>query len=83
MRQCECCENGIWFSECCNGADGCDCRGERVYMSACHVCRGTGMREDNANLRANADSIRGMLFTGSGPTRGYWAGKLRGDIDDE
>jgi hypothetical protein len=72
---CEMCENGQWWTECCNGADGCDCHGQPVCMGTCHVCGGSGSRDLNANLRANLETIQGRCFIGSGPTRGYWAGK--------
>jgi hypothetical protein len=31
--------------------------------------------EQGVNLKANLDAIKGRYFLGSGPTRGYWAGK--------
>ncbi|OHB71894.1 MAG: hypothetical protein A2W23_06500 [Planctomycetes bacterium RBG_16_43_13] len=70
--RCECCDSGKWKTECCNGADGCDCRGERVDMGKCHVCDGTGWRHQNADTRANLKTIQGRCFVGLGPTRGYW-----------
>lgn len=72
LMRCDCCENGRWETECCNGAYGCSCRGQRVDMGRCNVCRGTGWRRPDANTRANVDTIRGALFTGSGPRGGYW-----------
>jgi len=72
---CEHCQNGRWETECCNGANGCDCRGERVDMGACNVCGGTGMRRPDANTRANIEAIQGRCFIGRGPTSGYWAGR--------
>lgn len=72
---CEMCEGGQWEVECCNGAGGCDCRGERVPMGRCNVCNGTGMRAWDANKMANVETIRGRCFIGRGPTTGYWAGK--------
>ena len=70
---CEQCHNGRWETECCSGANGCDCRGERVDMGACNVCGGTGMRRPDANTRANIEAIQGRCFIGRGPTSGYWA----------
>lgn len=77
LIRCEMCENGIWYTECCNGSGGCDCMGQPVAMGQCNVCGGTGWRRPDANKRANSDSIRrsGRCFAGSGPTSGYWAGK--------
>jgi len=74
---CEYCENGTWFTECCNGAGGCSCHGELVNMGNCHVCNGTGWRRLDANIRANSDFIRmtGACFAGSGPKTGYWSNK--------
>lgn len=75
LVKCECCDNGQWFAECCNGTGGCDCHGQPVNMGKCHVCNGTGWRKKDANLKANTESIRGRCFIGSGPRTGYWAGK--------
>lgn len=70
---CECCENGRWETECCSGADGCDCRGQRVDMGACNVCGGTGWRHPNADTQANCKAIGGACFIGRGPTSGIWS----------
>ena len=76
MQRCEMCDcTGQWETECCNGAGGCSCHGERVPMGRCNVCGGTGMRDENADVRANIKAIQGMCFIGSGPRTGYWAGK--------
>lgn len=75
LVRCEYCDNGHWETECCNGADGCDCRGERVPMGPCNVCNGTGWRRPDADTRANLQTIQGRCFIGAGPTRGYWAGR--------
>ncbi len=75
LIQCEMCEGGIWYTECCNGANGCDCKGQMVEMGQCNVCKGTGWRRLDANKMANCEAIRGRCFVGSGPTSGYWAGK--------
>lgn len=72
---CEMCENGTWWSECCDGSNNCDCHGQPVNMGTCHVCHGTGWRQPEANKMANVDTIRGRCFIGRGPTSGYWAGK--------
>lgn len=75
LVKCEMCENGVWWSECCNGAEGCSCQGQPVNMGTCNVCGGKGFRKPNANKNANSDYIRRnrMLFAGSGPVRGYWS----------
>lgn len=73
--KCRNCENGIWYAECCNGANGCDCGGQPIAMGTCKVCGGTGYHEVGADTMANAKTIRGMCFLGSGPTSGYWARK--------
>ncbi len=72
---CRSCENGEWWTECCNGAGGCSCRGQRVHMGTCNVCHGTGYHTPSANVLANVDTIRGYCFMGSGPSSGYWADK--------
>ena len=64
---CECCEGGIWFSECCDGSNGCSCKGETVNMGRCKVCLGTGRRRKDADTRANLRTIAGMAYLGSGP----------------
>ena len=74
LERCRCCENGEWFAACCNGADGCSCRGELVPMGRCHVCRGTGWKRPEADERANVRTIEGLCFIGSGP-RGGWFGR--------
>lgn len=75
LVQCRNCEGGRWYTECCNGANGCDCRGEIVDMGVCNVCQGAGWHRPNADTEANLNAIRGRCFTGSGPTSGYWAGR--------
>lgn len=39
---------GHWETECCNGANGCDCRGERIDMGTCNVCGGAGTIPEDA-----------------------------------
>jgi len=73
LVRCEMCENGEWWAECCNGADGCDCHGRPVNMGRCNVCNGTGWRRPDADKMANVNTIRGRCFVRSGPTGGYWA----------
>lgn len=73
--KCKNCINGRWETECCNGADGCDCRGEVIDMGTCNVCSGIGWHNPDADTRANVKAIQGRCFIGSGPTRGYWRGK--------
>jgi len=72
---CEYCENGTWWTECCSGANGCDCHGQPVNMGTCNICHGTGWRRPDADTRANLRTIQGRCFIGAGPTRGYWAGR--------
>lgn len=73
---CEMCYGtGQWETECCNGADGCDCRGQVVPMGTCNVCHGRGLRSPNADVRANIKTIQGRCFIGRGPITGYWAGR--------
>lgn len=73
--RCRYCVNGRWETECCSGADGCDCRGQVIDMGRCNVCGGTGWHSLDADTRANIRTIEGRCFIGRGPTRGYWAGK--------
>jgi hypothetical protein len=68
-KPCRMCENGEWYSECCNGAGGCSCGGDIVYMGTCHVCGGTGVEPDDADRMANVRSIAGLSYLGSGPRR--------------
>lgn len=75
MKKCKNCVDGRWETECCSGANSCDCHGKVIDMGTCHVCGGLGYHDESANVNANRDSIRGRCFIGSGPTFGYWAGK--------
>lgn len=69
-----CYGDGYWETECCNGSGGCSCRGERVNMGPCNVCRGTGKIDpNNYDSKANLRTIQGYCFTGSGPSTGYWS----------
>lgn len=72
MVACDCCYSGRFMCECCDGSGGCSCRGGMVDMGDCRVCSGTGWRRPDANVRANADSIMGLMFLGSGPRGGYF-----------
>lgn len=65
---------GHWEAECCNGAEGCSCRGLPVPMGRCFGCDGTG-RPISGREQANAESIHqaGVAFLGSGPRAGYFA----------
>lgn len=75
-RECVGCDGrGTWETECCNGADGCDCRGDRVDIGPCLVCKGTGVMTDASDPQANIKSIQGQCFVGSGPKTGFWAGR--------
>ena len=75
LVRCRNCDGGNWWTECCNGSDGCDCRGQPINMGRCNVCGGTGYHAIDADLRANGRTIAGRCFIGRGPTTGYWAGK--------
>jgi len=68
------CEDGHWYAECCDGSGGCSCGGRAMDMGICNVCGGSGWRRPDADLTANAKTIR-SCFLGSGPRTGYWAGK--------
>lgn len=70
---CRNCEGGHWFTECCNGSGGCDCRGQQIDMGPCNVCHGTGYHAPDADTRANLRQIQGLCFIGSGPSSGMWA----------
>jgi hypothetical protein len=78
LVRCRSCTGGHLIVECCSGAGGCDCHGQEVDMGPCRVCQGTMWHKPDVNTRANLDSMRGMLFAGSGPTSGMWAGKKWG-----
>jgi hypothetical protein len=76
MRCPSCLGSGEWETACCNGAGGCDCRGELVPMGTCNVCQGCGRVPADISkeqLRANVRSIQGLCFIGRGPTSGMWA----------
>lgn len=85
MERCRNCEDGHWFTECCNGAGGCDCRGQQIDMGPCNVCGGTGWIDaDNPSVdtRANLRTIQGQCFIGSGPSSGLWGSMGgRGGLD--
>lgn len=71
MRCPGCYGSGQWESECCNGADGCSCRGQLVPMGTCNVCHGAGQVPVNISeeqKRANCRAIAGLHFLGSGPS---------------
>jgi hypothetical protein len=67
LERCDCCEGGFWEVECCNGSGGCSCKGQRVAMGPCNVCRGTGWISPDADRRANLRTIEGLCYIGSGP----------------
>jgi len=67
LIRCNHCQGGTWYTECCNGSTGCDCRGQEINMGPCRVCEGSGWRREDANTRANCDMIQGMSYIGSGP----------------
>lgn len=69
MVDCHHCENGQWYAECCNGSRGCSCGGREVQMGTCRVCNGTGRHRKDADTSLNRQSIAGMPYLGSGPTR--------------
>lgn len=69
---------GHWEAACCNGAGGCDCRGQVIDMGPCNVCGGAGTIPEDApeeQRRANLNAIAGQCFIGRGPTSGYWANR--------
>ena len=68
--------SGTWEAECCNGSGGCSCRGQAVPMGTCRVCRGSGLRDEGQDERANLRAIEGFCFIGSGP-HDSWSGAPR------
>lgn len=67
-----CLGSGRFESACCNGANGCSCRGDIVDMGACRVCGGRGqVVAGQFNPRANLESIAGMMYLGTGPRSGH------------
>jgi hypothetical protein len=66
---------GCWQTECCDGSDGCSCRGGLVDMGTCNCCGGTGIVDESYDKDANVRSLQGVCFAGSGPSVGYWAGR--------
>ncbi len=67
---------GEWYTECCNGSDGCSCQGGMVPMGTCGVCNGEGhVVEGEHDPMANINALRGYCFAGSGPSTGFWAGR--------
>lgn len=76
MERCPgCLGSGYWETECCDGSGGCSCRGGRIQMGTCNVCRGYGVIGADANRMANVEAITGYCFIGTGPSSGYWADK--------
>lgn len=71
--ECRCCENGRWWTECCNGSGGCSCQGGPIDMGECLVCKGTGFHDPETPTDQNWRSIAGLCFIGSGPETGMWA----------
>jgi hypothetical protein len=66
---CRACEpDGTWWTECCNGSGGCSCQGLPINMGRCRECGGT---KEQSRPGVNAESIRGLLFIGSGPEGGW------------
>jgi hypothetical protein len=70
---CRNCENGEWWTECCDGSGGCSCKGEPINMGRCNVCHGIGKHPGSANTRANSEAIRGYGFIGTGPSSGLFS----------
>ncbi len=69
-----CCGTGEWETECCNGAGGCSCKGERIPMGRCNVCAGAGYVSKDITKEqrmANCRAIQGLHFIGSGPNGMY------------
>lgn len=75
LIQCCNCIGGRWETECCSGANGCDCKGQMVDMGMCNVCNGTSWHLPDADTQANIRMIKGRCFIGRGPTSGFWAGR--------
>lgn len=75
LIKCEQCIGGRLALECCNGANGCSCKGEVVDMGDCNVCGGSGWHRQDTDTLSNIKAIQGRCFIGSGPTRGYWMDK--------
>lgn len=77
-RYCPNCNGtGRLITECCNGKDGCSCKGGLVDVGICHCCDGTGhVDPDNYDPNANVRFLKNSLaaFAGSGPNRGYFFG---------
>lgn len=61
---CDRCEQGELWAECCNGSDGCPCHGKQVYLGPCRVCNGTGKLPEHADRQANLRLIREMAPVG-------------------
>jgi len=74
LIRCRYCEGGHWYTECCNGAGGCDCGGQVIDMGTCNVCNGKGWHRPDADTRANLKTIQGRCFIGSGPNGWYKIG---------
>jgi len=76
---CEGCQGtGRLITECCNGHDGCSCKGGLVDVGICRVCNGHGYTDsEHCDMKANVNYLKftGACFAGSGPTKGYWQGK--------
>jgi len=72
MEKCKrCYGTGEMDTECCNGAGGCSCKGQTVYLP-CTYCDGTGYVEDNEEAQKIGavkykQMYGGFCFLGSGP----------------
>jgi hypothetical protein len=57
---------GRLYTECCNGAGGCSCRGEFVDLGKCQLCKGTGFMREDVDKNANIRIIRSLAEAGGG-----------------
>lgn len=73
---CEMCENGQVWTECCDGSNGCPCEGQQVLYGRCLVCKGTGHREADADTQANIRSMQNAAAV-TGGYLGNPHGRLR------
>ena len=76
IDECVMCERGEVWIECCNGSQGCPCKGKQVFWGTCLVCGGTGRCSPEADKTANLKAMT-MQARSNGGYFGNPHGRLR------
>ena len=67
MNKCKYCHgSGELWTECCNGASGCECGGREISLGQCRVCHGRGVLDEDVfvDSTANLDAVRAHIIGG-------------------